>query len=766
MPVWTIIGEVGAALDATPRTLATIGARNARLSLQSLAADVLSWSTPTGDPAGAALVLPDLGQDVSLVKDGTTTVFRGTVSKRRPIYRGGLLHYEIEVQGPWWWLERLQLSSSIADDTGDLAERLSFAFAAGGLAGMIEDLLDAAAAAGAPVAFGSCAIAYDLPEVTLQDMSYLAALAELLRFLPDSIARWDYSADPAELVVTRRGSASTVSLALGTDPIEELDLAPELRLEPDETVVLYAERLATGAKAYNFHSSEKVRASLTTAMTGTNNDLTVTARKPGTGGNSITLAIDSTTSHEDLEVRRVGSAITVFRSSGTITAAEVVDAINSATETSATDQKGIWTTSESTTKFVKITAKQPGEGGNGIEVVFNNTGTSDPVITVSGRTITVTGTTLVTANEVIDGINNDYAASLLVTAEAVGGPFTTEQRPRTTITTANGNAGAAALVVAAIKSGEDGSGAVTALTATALSGGSDGTAAAAGKRSLVLVSGDELDTFLPPKEFEYVKVRTGALTDFQLFKDFDSRIRQLIADYGDFDLTEYDALFGAGVGWVGVIPTTRAYDGVSPVGVSNYLRTPDRLPDWAWLDSGHTFQRVVREGTYYANFGIGWTYSGGTAQEQAIYDQADAIRVIPSGTWQGTYAIYVLSLEVIGSGTSWPATRPLYRPAGWEFAQPPADLATNLQAAQAWVPYVGTLSLRGAELDPASYLGRVLNISGGPAEWATAKALLTGIDLDLGRRRATLRAGAPARVDAATLARRLRRNPADNLRYL
>lgn len=78
----------------------------------------------------------------------------------------------------------------------------------------------------------------------------------------------------------------------------------------------------------------KPRAELTTALTGTNNDLTLRARKPGAAGNAITLAlIDPASNNVPLSVEVTGTDIVVtLETDGSSailsTAAEVRDAIN------------------------------------------------------------------------------------------------------------------------------------------------------------------------------------------------------------------------------------------------------------------------------------------------------------------------------------------------------------------------------------------------------------------------------------------------------
>lgn len=84
----------------------------------------------------------------------------------------------------------------------------------------------------------------------------------------------------------------------------------------------------------NLYVFEKAKASLTTLLTGTNNDLTFRARKAGVGGNSITIAlVDPPGNNVPLSVAVVGNAITVTLATDgasviTSTAAQVRDAIN------------------------------------------------------------------------------------------------------------------------------------------------------------------------------------------------------------------------------------------------------------------------------------------------------------------------------------------------------------------------------------------------------------------------------------------------------
>jgi hypothetical protein len=82
-------------------------------------------------------------------------------------------------------------------------------------------------------------------------------------------------------------------------------------------------------------------ASLTTALTGNNNDMKFTAKAPGTGGNSITVAyVDPSANDATLSVSVTGSAITVnlaTSSEGAITstAAQIKAAIEASAAANA-----------------------------------------------------------------------------------------------------------------------------------------------------------------------------------------------------------------------------------------------------------------------------------------------------------------------------------------------------------------------------------------------------------------------------------------------
>ncbi|GIX00192.1 MAG: hypothetical protein KatS3mg111_3524 [Pirellulaceae bacterium] len=71
---------------------------------------------------------------------------------------------------------------------------------------------------------------------------------------------------------------------------------------------------------------------------------------------------------------------------------------------------------------LRLTAKEVGEGGNGITVAFINSGSGNPTVTASGRTITVDmGRNNLTAQELVNLINTSSASNTLVEATLEAG---------------------------------------------------------------------------------------------------------------------------------------------------------------------------------------------------------------------------------------------------------------------------------------------------------------------------------------------------------
>lgn len=237
---WQIKGESGATLNATLRDLDALRVRDWTLKFQSLADDTLVWTAEADDAAGTGTIVPDAGQVVELWKDGAR-IFKGHVGKPQV----GLRTVSVTAYGPWWWMQRIALSGENADGEGTVAERGSYVFPTQGLKTSIESLIDRMIAKAVPIARGTVHGMFQVPKITLSNMSFGSALAELMRWCPDSVAWFDYSGTTPELNIYRRGDMTALSYTIGSDRIEDVAINPRLDLEVARVELKYVTRNAT-----------------------------------------------------------------------------------------------------------------------------------------------------------------------------------------------------------------------------------------------------------------------------------------------------------------------------------------------------------------------------------------------------------------------------------------------------------------------------------------------------------------------------------------
>lgn len=197
------------AMNATLRTPEQLRMVRGNLQFQSLAADTLTWESVLDDATGAGVVVPQEEQVVQLYKDGERR-FYGHVSR----VEYSLTRVSVEVQGPWWWLQKVMLSGNQTAPDGGAAERTKFVLPNGSLRTMFNDLIDRFVALNIPLQRGSVAGMYDFVRLTLSDMSCAAALTKLMARCPDAVALFDYTGADYSLPVlkiARRNGASAMA---------------------------------------------------------------------------------------------------------------------------------------------------------------------------------------------------------------------------------------------------------------------------------------------------------------------------------------------------------------------------------------------------------------------------------------------------------------------------------------------------------------------------------------------------------------------------
>lgn len=243
---WTISGNVGSAWQ-TLTSLANRRVQNARLTFRSLEADTLEMTVSTDDITTATL--PAIGDELVLWRDGVR-FFRGTVVDLPITITNGLHAAKIVAAGPWWWMERINFTSSRTDQSGASANRISYGFPMQNLQVSIQEAIDQSITLGVPMTRGTVNAFFNVPQITLNQSTCGQALAELVRLVPDSMVWFDYSGTSAEINVTRRGVATARTINAASSPVVSISIAPMTELQVTRVRLPYTERNFKGETVY------------------------------------------------------------------------------------------------------------------------------------------------------------------------------------------------------------------------------------------------------------------------------------------------------------------------------------------------------------------------------------------------------------------------------------------------------------------------------------------------------------------------------------
>ncbi len=240
---WTIRGANDAAMNATLRTPQQLRMSNGSLEFQSLAADTFTYESVFDDAAGTGVVVPEEGQVIQLYRSGERR-FRGHVTRVEPSFNG----VSVEVQGPWWWMQKILLTGNQTDGQGTTDERAMFVFNSGPLRTSFLALMNRMAALGVPLEVGSVAAMYDFTRLTLSNVTCAAALTRLMQCVPDAVAQFDYTGadfSNAILRIARRNGDSameTRSFDIGTDRLALGNIRKRTELEVTRVILPYMDR--------------------------------------------------------------------------------------------------------------------------------------------------------------------------------------------------------------------------------------------------------------------------------------------------------------------------------------------------------------------------------------------------------------------------------------------------------------------------------------------------------------------------------------------
>jgi hypothetical protein len=248
MTDYIIKGEAGKTLNATDRFLgADLLAVNASLRFENLGPDVLTWTCRTESITAGETIIPDVGQRVELWTPAigifpAARQFRGWVTQARATNFG----VQVVVEGPWQFLRKIDITSSVTNEV-NTDFRPTIIFNEATVTSDITALLNRAIALGAPLLVGTIATTFTIPKLQLSMMTCADVLAELMRWVPDSIGWFDYTGAGEPIFnLSRRSGMSAQTYAVGTAPLVDFDLTGRPDLKPSRVAIKYTERRFDG----------------------------------------------------------------------------------------------------------------------------------------------------------------------------------------------------------------------------------------------------------------------------------------------------------------------------------------------------------------------------------------------------------------------------------------------------------------------------------------------------------------------------------------
>lgn len=314
------------------------------------------------------------------------------------------------------------------------------------------------------------------------------------------------------------------------------------------------------------------------------------------------------------------------------------------------------------------------------------------------------------------------------------------------------------------------------------------------KRQNVTVSGPENDSFLPGEQYPSVIVETidtgytaSSLRDW--VKIADTFVASLYERYGatwfgpnlSFATpSEFIVAKGENLEWKssrasGTIIThatnlPRMVDSGGNIlssGSWYAVKTSDPIPEWFTSQLGIE----VRSGTFYCDAYVlfGWPdpdpqptdYPG--VSEYLAKSYFSIQNVFHPLAGKVSYFLAELAIPVTFINIPFASSTEIWKPAEYEFLEPPAGLADNLYRAQQWLPYEGR-ALFAPKAQNVAGPGEVVSVTGDvPTLWPTANALVKQVEWDLRLGSARVDIGFPLRTDATALLDKFRRSASDNI---
>ena len=128
--------------------------------------------------------------------------------------------------------------------------------------------------------------------------------------------------------------------------------------------------------------------------------------------------------------------------------------------------------------------------------------------------------------------------------------------------------------------------------------------------------------------------------------------------------------------------------------------------------------------------------------------------------------LYALDFEVETylTTSNFPNPTTIYKPQDYDFNAPPSGLASSLLAAQNFTPYEGSITLKRSGFQfPQNQIPYLYRVTGAQAGLATADAMAKAVTFDLAQSTEQIEIGAPARFAFGVLGGKVRQTPQTNI---
>jgi hypothetical protein len=322
-----------------------------------------------------------------------------------------------------------------------------------------------------------------------------------------------------------------------------------------------------------------------------------------------------------------------------------------------------------------------------------------------------------------------------------------------------------------------------------------------GETQIITVSGAELDTFLP-KDTLNSFTATDTTTDFNKYLiENDSFTSGVLSKYGigvssqmnvggyysGYTSIEYRSnagFYGTYSGTFGAYSyssiTATSANGTN-LPISGTITKNNSLPSWA-SSQGLSIKPITLKGVLTHQFTTKYyKFNRGGSSEYAFY-QAPAWITDNASSFQfskefysgydpqfGYYTYQVASREIsctayLISGIAAGAT--VYQNADYSFAFPPEGLASNLLAAQNWLPYEGSIQLVQQDVGATRYRGTKINVIGSLPSLISIGALVQSESIDIANGTTLVSVGCAPRNDYRTFVSKIRKTSQDNIIYI